>query len=380
MPVARRTRQFAAVAVAALLVAGCGHKDAATAPDLRSIGSMYVGGDISALHAIEQAGGVYKDGGQAGDAIAILRAHGSNTFRLRVFVNPNGQDVVVNDLAYTVQLATRVKASGAKLLLDFHYSDTWADPGHQTTPAAWASLGLDSLLVQVETYTGTVIAALARANAVPDVVQIGNEIDGGILWPIGQLVYSGADTSGSWDRFTQLLKAGIRGVHDSLPPGDSVKIMLHYSQGGSVSGTQWFFDHINAYGVPYDLIGLSYYPYWHGTLDALEANLNATAERYGRDVVVVETAYPWRAGGWEGMGSDPSAMTWSASLSGQRQFLSDVLTAVRSVPNNHGAGVLWWYPESIVVSGIGAWADGSLALFDDSGNVLPAASVFAAGQ
>ena len=135
---------------------------------------------------------------------------------------------------------------------------------------------------------------------------------------------------------------------------------------------------MGAYGLPYDLIGLSYYPWWHGTLTELTANLRATAQRYGRDVMVVETSYPWRAGGWEGMATNRAAMTWPVSAQGQAKYLRDVIDAVAAVPAGHGAGVIWWYPEAIRVPGIFIWGGGSLALFDAGGNVLPAASVFGA--
>jgi arabinogalactan endo-1,4-beta-galactosidase len=353
---------------------GCSR--AASAPNEGATASMFLGADISALERIEQAGAVFRDSGQAGDAIAILRAHGAGGFRLRLFVSPNYTEVQVNDLAYTVRMAGRVKAAGAKLLLDLHYSDTWADPGHQVTPAAWAGLSFDSLQLQVETYTAGVITRLKQAGALPDIVQVGNEIDGGMLWPLGQVSGTGSDTAAQWDRFTRLLKAGIRGVRSALGPGDSVRIMLHFSQGGSTGGTQWFFDHMNAYGVTYELIGLSYYPWWHGTLADLTANLQATAQRYGKDVMVVETSYPWRAGGWESMAPNQTAMTWPVSPAGQAQFLRDLVAAVAAVPGGHGAGVVWWYPEAVQVPGLFVWGGGSLSLFDAGGNLLPAASGF----
>lgn len=267
----------------------------AEAPPLLPI----MGADISSLGPVEAAGATFQDRGQVGDAIAIFRANGHNTFRLRLFVDPSQTGVEVNDLDYTIALANRIKASGAKFLLDLHYSDTWADPGHQTQPAAWAQLAFDSLEHRVESYTSEVVGALRVAGAAPDIVQVGNEIDGGMLWPLGQ-VGGSSDTPEQWDRLTRLLKAGIRGVKAGLSPGDPVRIMLHYSQGGSASGTAWFFDHIEAYGVPYDLIGLSYYPWWHGSIAGLEANLETTALRYDRDILLTELSYPWRAGGWRG--------------------------------------------------------------------------------
>ena len=333
----------------------------------------YAGADISALTRIEQAGGVFRSNGTAGDAVQILHAQGMNTFRLRIFVNPPDTDVVVNDLPYTLHMAARIKAAGAKFILDFHYSDTWADPGHQATPAAWAPLGIDSLEAQVERYTAGVIAALKAQGTLPDIVQIGNEIDGGFLWPLGQITGTG-DTLTQWTQFTDLLKAGIQGVHDSLGPADTVRIMLHYSQGGSTGGTQWFFDHMGAYGVPYDLMGLSYYPWWHGALGSLQANLDAAALRYGKSIIVVETSYPWRAGGWESMVVDTFAMAWPATTLGQAQYVAQVATVLAGVPGKRGQGLLWWYPEAIPVTGLYVYGGGSLALFDSTGNVLPAAT------
>ncbi|HUJ66206.1 MAG TPA: glycosyl hydrolase 53 family protein, partial [Acidimicrobiales bacterium] len=222
--------------LAAALVTACSLGKGLSTASPSAPALPYAGADVSALARIEQAGGVFRSSGTAGDALHILRAQGMNTFRLRIFVNPNDSDVVVNDLPYTLGLATRVKATGAKLLLDFHYSDTWADPGHQATPAAWAALGFDSLKAQVERYTAGVIAALKHQGTLPDIVQVGNEIDAGFLWPLGQITGTG-DTLTQWTQFTGLLKAGIQGVRDSLGPGDSVKIMLHYSQGGSTGGT-----------------------------------------------------------------------------------------------------------------------------------------------
>lgn len=334
---------------------------------------MVLGADVSALTRIESAGGVFRDHGQAGDALEILRAQGANTFRLRLFVAPNDSDVQVNDLPYTINLATRIKATGAKLLLDIHYSDTWADPGHQTAPAAWANLSFDSLERRVELYTADVVSQLKQAGALPDIVQIGNEIDAGMLWPFGQ-VGGSFDTPAQWDRLARLLDAGIRGVRAPLDPGDSVRIMLHYSLGGTASGTQWFFDHITAAGVPFDMIGFSYYPWWHGTLSRLALNLDATARRYGKDIMVVETSYPWRSGGWESMVADTAAMAWPASSAGQAGFVSDLVSVVRATAGNHGAGVVWWYPEAIIVPGLFVFGGGSLALFDSTDSVLPAAA------
>jgi len=361
------------LAVAGLLLIGC---SSVSEPGSTAV-LLWRGADVSALERIEQAGGTFRSGGQPGDAIAILRAKGVNLFRLRLFVRPNYQDVQVNDLAYTIRLAQRIRAAGGALLLDLHYSDTWADPGHQTTPAAWQGIGIDSLVTVVETYTAAAVDSLRESAMLPRMVQIGNEVDHGMLWPIGQVTGTGGDTLAQWDRFTRLLKAAAEGVRDALRPGDSVAIVIHYSRGADAGATRWFFDHIEAAGVPYDVIGLSYYPWWHGTYGALSSNLNAAAARYHRPVMVVETSYPWRAGGWEGMVVDTSAMQWPATPLGQDRFLCTLIGAVASVPGNAGAGVVWWYPEAIAVPGLSVWGGGSLALFDSTTDILPAAGQFA---
>ncbi|MBK7715062.1 MAG: glycosyl hydrolase 53 family protein [Gemmatimonadetes bacterium] len=334
------------------------------------------GADISALERLESAGAVFRDHGAPGDAIAILRSHGANLFRLRLFLQPDGSEVQVNDLEYTVRLAQRVKASGAGLLLDLHYSDTWADPAHQTTPAAWDTLDLAGLELAVEAYTADVLARFRAAGCAPDIVQVGNEVDDGMLWPLGRL--SGApDTTTGWDQFTRLLQAGIRGVHAGGGAGDSTRVLIHFSQGGSAAATQWFFDHLVARGVPFDLIGLSYYPWWHGTIGELRANLGATAGRYGRGILVVETAYPWRAGGWEGIVPDATTLGWPVTRGGQARFLRDLMEAVGSVSAGRGVGVLWWYPEAVPATGLYVWGNGSLALFDGEGRALPATAALA---
>jgi arabinogalactan endo-1,4-beta-galactosidase len=320
------------------------------------------GGDISALPKLESLGAVYKDGGQAGDALVIMRKHGCTCFRVRLFVNPTLKEVVVQDLPYALRLGQRIKASGARLLLDLHYSDTWADPGKQTKPAAWTNLAFNALEKQVETYTADVMKAFKEARCLPDIVQVGNEITPGFLWPEGKL---GAK-EGGWDKFAVLLRAGIRGVRKPLAGGERVQVMLHVDCGGSEEGTRRFFDNLRERHVEFDLIGLSYYPWWHGGLDKLRENLSQTALRYGKPIMVVETAYPWRPH------DEKKNMNWPMTPQGQAQFLRDVGEAVRAAPNGLGCGVIWWYPESVRTQGLHVWKGGDVALFDADGNALPA--------
>lgn len=333
------------------------------------------GGDISALARIEQGGATFRYGNVAVDGIIAMRAGGMDLFRLRIFVAPNGTEVQVNDLAYTIALAKRVQSSGATLMLDFHYSDTWADPAHQETPAAWAGLGIDSLEARVEAYTAHVIDTLRDEGAWPRIVQIGNEIDAGLLWPVGRIGGTGDSDSSSYANFGRLLKAGVRGVRSVSGIGDSIEVMLHVSSGGDIARTQWVLDHAVSQGVAFDLIGLSYYPWWHGTTTQLRANLAATATRYARDVMIVETSYPWRDD-WVPSGALPNPWSWPRTADGQRTFVRDLIAAVDATPNGRGRGIVWWYPEAVQVGGLFVWGGGSLALFDASGNVLPAMDLF----
>ena len=331
------------------------------------------GGDVSLLARIEALGGVYRADGRAKDALQILKDHGCTCMRLRIFHSPNGRGGVVNDLDYTRKLARRIKAAGFKLLLDFHYSDTWADPGHQTKPAAWRRLPPDKLRQAVFAYTRDVVASLGKAGARPDLVQIGNEITPGMLWPTGR-VGGTFDTPAQWRQLAGLIRGGIRGVRAGAGAGAPVRIMIHLDRGGSPAVTRWFFDKLLAEGVTFDVIGLSYYPWWHGSLGNLRKNLAATARRYRKDIVVVETAYPWRGGQPRGNGK-PAAVAFPATPAGQKAFLTELIRIVRQTPDGRGKGVIYWAPEWIAVKGLRARAD--LALFDAHGRALPALGAFA---
>ena len=369
---------LAALSLTALLLtilAACGSPGSASATPTPTRAPLLVGGDISALARLEQGGAVFRDGDAPKDAIAAMMAHGSNAFRLRLFVSPDGSEVQVNDLPYTIALAKRIRAAGATLMLDIHYSDTWADPQHQITPAAWQALDIDGLETRVEEYTVEVITAMKSAGVLPVIIGVGNEIDGGLLWPLGHLVRGASDSLAQQERLGRLLRAGVRGVRRATAPADSVRVMIHYSQGATAARARWFFDIITAQRVPFDIIGISYYPSWHGTLSSLRESLRETSAWYGKDIMVVETAYPWRAG-WTPEGTSPEAMNWPLTIAGQAAFLRDVVDAVAAVPDGRGTGVFWWYPEAIRVPGLPIWGNGALALFDDAGRILPAVSAF----
>jgi beta-galactosidase len=241
-----------------------------------------IGADISFLPELEANGRKFSDKGVTKDAIEIIKDHGVNYVRLRIFHDP-AQDSGYSpqkgfcNLDYTKQMAKRVKAAGLKLLLDFHYSDYWADPGKQYKPAAWKGLSFEELKKALYDYTRKVMEALKAQGTTPDMVQVGNEINHGIVWPEGNVK--------NIDQLAQLLSAGTAAVKAVEP---TVQMMLHVALGGQNNESVFFIDNMIARGVHFNVIGQSYYPKWHGTLDDLENNLNDLVRRYNKDVIVVE--------------------------------------------------------------------------------------------
>jgi beta-galactosidase len=241
-----------------------------------------LGADISFLPELEAKGIKFSDNGIEKDAIQIIKDHGINYVRLRLFNNPSldsgySPKKGFCDLNYTKQMAKRVKDAGLKLLLDFHYSDYWADPGKQYKPIAWRGLNLEQLKQAMYDYTKNVMLELKAQNTLPDMVQVGNEINHGIVWPEGSV--------SNLDTLAQLLNAGTKAVKDIAP---NTVMMLHVALGGQNEETVFFVQNMINRGVPFDVIGLSYYPKWHGTLDDLRDNMEDLANRYNKDLIVVE--------------------------------------------------------------------------------------------
>lgn len=334
-----------------------------------------VGADVSALPTLEKRGAVYRYEGKKADGMSILRGHGFNCFRLRLFVSPDGQDVVTNDLEYTLALAKRVKAMKAAFMLDIHYSDTWADPAKQYKPAAWAKLPYDELKARVRSYTAEVLKRFAAEGVKPHLVQLGNEITNGMLWPDGKIEFAQATSDpaasrAAWERLGGLLRAAHEGLADAFPGEARPVSVLHIESPHQYERAIWFCREATAAGVPFDAIGMSYYPDWHGSIAQLRKCLDGLASEFKKPVMVVETAYPWKHD--EHFDKKP-AMTWPMTPLGQKQFAEDVLAAVKAVPGDLGRGVFWWYPEAQQVPGMRMWVGGSCALFGDKGEALPAA-------
>ena len=339
---------------------------------------MMLGGDVSFAEQLTELGATYFEAGTADDPLSILARNGMNTARVRLWHSPaDGR----SDLPEVLKLAKRIQAHELDLFLDFHYSDTWADPGTQTKPAAWQGLSFEFLKDSVRTYSEAVMAALKAQETLPAVVQIGNEIIGGMLWDDGR-VGGAFDGAANWQRLAELIQAGIDGIRAPLTEAEreDLAIMIHIDRGGSWGGTKWFFDNLFAQGVDFDLIGLSYYPWWHGNLSALRTTLQNTASSYGKPIVIAETAYPWTLQWYDNthnfVGEAGQLLSgYPATPEGQQAFLRTLLDELAALPDGLGQGLVYWAPDWIAQTGLGTpWEN--LALFDQNGTVLPAASAF----
>lgn len=261
--------------------------------------NLKFGSDFSLLKKMEDFGGVYKINGIEKEGMQIFKENGFTWARLRLFHDPELKGPVCNDLDYTLEMAHKAKLYGYKILLDFHYSDEWADPGHQTLPKAWQNLRFDILTDSVYLYTKNVINILTKQGSAPDMVQIGNEINNGMLWPSGYLWEEGGNPK--WDNLVGLLKAGIDGVKAADNSG-KIKIMIHGATGGNTTASERFYSNIIERGVDFDVIGLSYYPWWHGDLQKLENTIFSLSSKFNHEISIVETAY--YSNGWYPESSD----------------------------------------------------------------------------
>ena len=367
-----------------------------------------LGMDFSSLEETERLGGVFRQNGKAGDLVEILAENGVNAARLRLWVDPyspGGKPYGGGtcDLACLKRLAERAKANGMHLLLDLHYSDFWCDPGRQLVPKAWKGLELEALAARVYDYTRDVLLALRSAGLEPEMVQVGNEITNGMLWPLGRLSdpVPGEARTG-FDNLARLVNAGCRAVRNH----SGAKVMLHLERSGDNAVWREWFDELLERGADFDVIGASYYPYWHGNFAALKANLNDMIARYGRDVMVVETAYAFTSEHFDPAQTDAalvindslrcydgSPAPYPLTKEGQREFVKELLALIYGLDGGHGKGVYYWEPAWLPLKG-STWATkaaraymGELqkpggnewanqCIFDYAGNATPALEEF----
>jgi arabinogalactan endo-1,4-beta-galactosidase len=326
------------------------------------------GADLSEFDQLSDHGAPWADSnGRTANLLQLMKSRGINTIRLRAWVDP-GDGYCGSER--TIAVGREVKAAGLKLLLDLHYSDTWADPGRQTKPVAWETLAGADLERHVFLYTRDLVAQMTAQGARPDIVQIGNEISGGMLWDDGR-IDDGGETSASWDRFARLVGAGIDGARAA----GATSIMVHHDQGASHERCRHFFASLLARNVDFEIIGLSYYPWWHGSMEALTDNLERLAADFGKPLIVVETAYPWTLA-WQDATHNPVGRVAQllpdhpATPEGQAAFVRRLIERVESTPGGLGAGVFYWGAAAISRPTLGSsWEN--MTLFDFQGRELP---------
>jgi len=317
--------------------------------------------DMSFLPLIESEGTIFKKNGVAENAITTLKNAGCNTIRIRIWKNPSDNH---SGLAEVKALALRVKQAGMKVWLTVHYSDTWADPGNQTPPSDWTSLSLANLKTAVSNYT-----TLLMTEIQPDIIQIGNEINSGFLWPQGHLINNESQC-------LQLIAAASSAIRSQSA---TTKIMIHYA--GIGSGATWFFNKMSS--INYDYIGLSYYPVWHGkNLSDLNTTITTLGQTHNKKVIIAETAYPFTLN-WNDWTNnivgqnDQLIPTYPASNDGQKNFILAIKNLVKQ--NSKGLGFCYWGAEWIAFRGPTATNGSSWenqALWDFNNNALPVMDAF----
>lgn len=313
-----------------------------------STAQKLVGGDISLLTKYEEKGANFldHDGNKISDPLVYMKEQGMNTMRLRLFVDPSKasaahkQQGVVQDLDYVKQLGKRIKDEGLHFLLDLHYSDTWTDPGQHATPSGWSGTG-STLATQLYDYTVSTLQALKDYGAEPDAIQVGNEITYGMLWPSGRVYPAGgAPSGGSWDNLALYIKKGVEACRATCP---SARVVIHAEMSGSGKNIMPFFKQLTSYGVDYDVIGLSYYPHYHGNLATLNNILTALENTYPeKQIQLVEAGY-YHAWYPSNAQFDYTA-TYPATEEGQRKFTADLITMLNR--HEHLDGLYWWWPET----------------------------------
>ena len=357
---------------------------------------FYKGMDISTLLEVEKCGGRFYDHGEEKDVLDIMQSYGVNAVRLRLWNDPYSEDgkpygAGTNDLPVTIKLAKRAKAHGMDVLLNLHYSDFWADPGKQRVPKAWRGMNEKQLEEAVYTYTREVLLAMKEAGAYPDLIQVGNELTNGMLWPLGQMP--------NYDNLARFISAGIRAVRSV--DGD-MPVMIHLDNGGNNAMYRDWFDHYMERGEDFQIIGLSYYPFWHGTLDDLRNNMNDLAVRYGKELIVTEVSMgftmedyaeyeklsPDERKGYATKQELVEKLPFPMTREGQSDFMKALFDAMDQIPEGKCKGFFYWEAAWIPVPGLG-WATeealpyieekgpcgnewANQALFDYEGNALPA--------
>ncbi|MDE7408565.1 MAG: arabinogalactan endo-1,4-beta-galactosidase [Muribaculaceae bacterium] len=343
----------------------------ALATCLTSWSQRYVGGDISLLPEYEKAGAVYKteDGTKIAELLPWLHEEGMNAMRVRLFVNPADHKAkypskydpnACQDLEYITPLCKRIVDNGFKLMLDFHYSDTWADPAKQWTPESWRGLTDEQLYQKIYDYTKETLKTLKEAGVTPAFIQPGNEISYGMLWgtedaPSSSLKKAFMGSDANWTRFGKLLNQAISACREECP---DAKIVLHTERVAQPNVLTNFYDQMKKLNVDYDIIGLSYYPYFHGDMNVLDKALSTLQSRYPeKNIMIVETGYSYK---WEVPGTTHDfSGKWAYSEEGQNAFAKDLVATLEKYDRVNG--LFWWWMEyNANGTNLGGWYNAPL--------------------
>lgn len=353
------------------------------------------GMDLSTLLELERCGAKYYDNGEERDLLTIMKSYDVDTIRIRLWNDPwseTGESYGAgeNDLKTSLEIAKRVTAAGFGVLLNFHYSDFWADPGKQIKPKAWADYGVKELEQAVYDYTLESMQTFLDAGVNITMVQVGNELSNGLLWPEGKVP--------NYDNIATFVNAGIRAVRKA---DATIPVMIHLDNGGNNALYREWFDNFTKRGEDFEIIGLSYYPFWHGSLQMLNDNMNDIAERYGKDLVIAEVSMGYTMEDYKnyeklsdeerkGYATRPALVKkieYPMTKQGQYDFMEDFLNRISHIKGGKGKGFFYWEPAWIPVPGSGWATPASLkymndpgpcgnewanqALFDYDGNALP---------
>ena len=357
------------------------------------------GMDLSTLLELERCGAKYYDNGEERDLLAIMKSYDVDTIRIRLWNDPwseTGESYGAgeNDLKTSLEIAKRVTAAGFGVLLNFHYSDFWADPGKQIKPKAWADYGVKELEQAVYDYTLESMQTFLDAGVNITMVQVGNELSNGLLWPEGKVP--------NYDNIATFVNAGIRAVRKA---DAAIPVMIHLDNGGNNALYREWFDNFTKRGEDFEIIGLSYYPFWHGSLQMFNDNMNDIAERYGKDLVIAEVSMGYTMEDYKnyeklsdeerkGYATRPALVEkieYPMTKQGQYDFMEDFLNRISHIKGGKGKGFFYWEPAWIPVPGSGWATPASLkymndpgpcgnewanqALFDYDGNALPTLSL-----
>lgn len=362
-----------------ILILGCENKDNPlndAIPELNT--RFYKGMDLSFQTELESYDIDYKDEqGNSVDLLDYVESRGTNLVRLKLWhTSQDGENTLTDVKAY----AQRIKAKNMHFLLNFHYSDYWADPGTQTPPAEWQDYSFDQVKVAIYIYTRNVVQALKNQNTLPKIIQIGNETDSGFLWDYGK-VWNEFDEN--WPNYAELVNEAIRAIND-VDTENKIKIMLHHS---SVENAIYFFNELEIYNLDFDIIGLSYYPQFQTkNLSLVQQKLNELSTTFNKDILMVEVAYPftldWNDNSNNYIGNANQILNeFQATPEGQNAYLEWLVQTVKTIPNNKGIGFCYWAPDWVAFPGNAVTSTNGSAwenqcMFDFNLKALPIFDVF----